>query len=149
VTNITLKADVSGAQKWFKDFSKEVQKAIGDAVNATALEVITDVKKRIQRGPKTGRTYTRGKGQNLSATHTASRAGEAPATDTGTLASSIYFEKSGAMEATIGSQLAYAAYLEFGTQRIAPRPSWTPAVEVAQPKLDARVRKAIEGAAKK
>jgi phage gpG-like protein len=149
VTTITLKADVSGAQRWFKDFSADVQKAIGDAVNATALEVITDVKKRIQRGPKTGRTYIRASGKNLSREHTASAPGEAPATDSGDLASSIYFENSGKTDATIGSRLAYAAYLEFGTQRIDPRPSWTPAVELAQPKLDARVRRAIEGAAKK
>jgi len=178
VTNITLKADVSGAQRWFKDFSADVQKAIGDAVNATALEVITDVKKRIQRGPKTGVTYWRIPGedglmrvyagkpvdggpnklvavfkangkQNLSPSHTASASGEAPATDTGFLASSIYFENSGKMEATVGSRLAYAGWLEFGTQKIAPRPSWAPAVEAAQPKLNARVTKAIEGAAKK
>ena len=145
---ITLKADVEGAQKFFTDFSKEVQRAIGQAVQATALETITEVKRMIQRGPKTGRVYTRGKGQNLSREHQASAPGEAPATDTGALASSIYFEASSPREATIGSRLAYAAYLEFGTQRIAPRPSWTPAVEKMKPKLAARVSRAIQGAAK-
>ena len=147
--SVTLSADVQGAQKWFTDFSKDVQKAIDAAVTATALETITEVKRMIQRGPKTGKTYIRAKGQNLSRKHQASAPGEAPATDTGTLASSIYFEKTSPRVATIGSRLAYAAYLEFGTQRIAPRPSWTPSVEKMQPKLNQRVSRAIDREAKK
>ena len=149
MTDIKITANVSGAQGWFKSFSKEVQKAIDDAVNATALEAITDVKKRIQRGPKTGVTYTRRKGGNVSGEHRASAPGEAPATDTGALVSSVYFENKGQATAVIGSRLDYAGYLEFGTQKIAPRPSWTPAAEAAQPKLNKRVRDAIEKAARK
>ena len=147
--SITLSADVQGAQKWLTDFSKDVQKAIDAAVTATALETITEVKRMIQRGPKTGKTYTRAKGQNKSRKHQSSAPGEAPATDTGTLASSIYFKKTSPRVATVGSRLAYAAYLEFGTQRIAPRPSWTPSVEKMQPKLNHRVSRAIDREAKK
>lgn len=129
-------------QKYLQKSLKGSQDGIDKAVKATALEVITDVKKRIQRGPKTGRTYTRG---NI--THTASAPGQAPATDTGVLASSVYFTQSAKYEATIGSRLAYAAYLEFGTTRIKPRPSWTPAVEAATPKLQKRIEDAIRKAA--
>jgi phage gpG-like protein len=131
---ITLDANFKGAGHWFNDFSAAVLKDIDNAVVATALEVVTDVKKRISRGPKTGKTY---------GNHQASAAGEAPATDTGVLASSIYFDKGTGPSATVGSRLAYAAYLEFGTAHIKPRPSWTPAVELARPKLTARVEKAI------
>lgn len=126
-----------------KRIGKEAEQGVANAVKATALEVISDVKKRIQRGPKSGRTYTRG---NVS--HTASAPGQAPATDTGALASSPYFEQSSKLSATIGSRLAYSAYLEFGTVRIKPRPSWTPAVEAAAPKLQKRIETAIRKAAK-
>jgi len=126
-----------------KRIGKEAEQGVANAVKATALEVISDVKKRIQRGPKSGRTYTRG---NVS--HTASAPGQAPATDTGALASSAYFTQSSKLSATIGSRLAYSAYLEFGTVRIKPRPSWTPAVEAAAPKLQKRIETAIRKAAK-
>jgi HK97 gp10 family phage protein len=126
-----------------KRIGKEAEQGVANAVKATALEVISDVKKRIQRGPKSGRTYTRG---NVS--HTASAPGQAPATDTGTLASSTYFTQSGKLSAVVGSRLAYASYLEFGTTRIKPRPSWTPAVEAAAPKLQKRIETAIRKAAK-
>ena len=121
---------------------KKAEDGVANAVKATALEVISDVKKRIQRGPKTGRTYTRG---NIS--HTASAPGQAPATDKGVLASSPYFEQSSKLSATVGSRLAYSAYLEFGTTRIAPRPSWAPAVEASSPKLQKRIEDAIRKAA--
>ena len=145
---ITISVDTSQARAWFAKITPEIEKAISDAVNATALEAVGEVKKMIQRGPKTGKVYKRGKGQNLSREHQASAPGEAPATDTGRLVSSVYYEKTGPREATIGSRLAYAAFLEFGTQAIAPRPSWTPAAEKAQPKLKARVEKALAGAVK-
>ena len=121
---------------------KKAEDGVSRAVKATGLEVISDVKKRIQRGPKSGTTYTRG---NI--THTASAPGQAPATDTGVLASSPYFEQPSPLSVTVGSRLAYAAYLEFGTTRIKPRPSWTPAVEAASPKLQKRIEDAIRKAA--
>jgi len=126
-----------------KRIGKEAEQGVANAVKATALEVISDVKKRIQRKPKSGRTYTRG---NVS--HTASAPGQAPATNTGALASSAYFTQSSKLSAVVGSRLAYSAYLEFGTVRIKPRPSWTPAVEAAAPKLQKRIETAIKKAAK-
>ena len=121
---------------------KKAEDGVSRAVKAAGIEVITDVRRRIERGPKTGVTYTRG---NIS--HTASAPGQAPATDNGFLARSIYFEQSSKLSATVGSRLAYASYLEFGTTRIKPRPSWTPAVEAASPKLQKRIEDAIRKAA--
>ena len=159
-----------------KRIGKEAEQGVANAVKATALEVISDVKKRIQRGPKSGTTYWRVPGedglmrvyagspyagvtklvavfkadgkQNLSITHKSSAAGEAPATDTGVLASSVYFTQSSKLSATVGSRLAYAYWLENGTTKIKPRPSWTPAVEAAAPKLQKRIETAIRKAAK-
>jgi hypothetical protein len=88
--------------------------------------------------------------QNLSLTHTSSAPGEAPATDTGLLDSSIYFDQKTKLSAEIGSRLPYAYYLEFGTQKIAARPSWVPAVEkhraTLQRLIAAEIKKATANA---
>lgn len=126
-----------------RKFGKAAADAIGKDVTATALEINSNVKKAIQRGPKTGKTYTRG-----NVDHTASAPGEAPATDTGTLVSSVYFDNTGKMSATIGSRLAYAYYLEYGTKKIAPRPVWQPETIKGQVKLNERVLKTLERLAK-
>lgn len=140
--SITLKVEgISQLQATFARLMNGVEDDVAKAVTATALEINTDVKKRLQRGPKTGRLYRRG-----TVTHQASAPGQAPATDSGTLASSLYFQQASKMEATIGSRLAYAYYLEFGTTRIRPRPAWLPASEIGQKKLNERVRRAIDNA---
>jgi len=142
-----------------RQYGEQAEKAIQGAVNATGLEVTSDVRKRIQRGPKTGRVYTHifrtingvpvpvdeRAGNNLSPSHQASAPGEAPATDTGRLASSVTFRATGKLECEVFSAVEYAPYLESGTQRIAPRPAWTPAAEKAKPKFVERVAKAIAG----
>ena len=145
-------------------YGAAAEKHVADAVNATGLELRGDIVKRIQKGPKTGAVYdsvfarVNGRvvpvgprqGNNLSATHQASAPGEAPATDTGRLASSIIYKKEGQMSATVGSNVVYAAYLEFGAPRakIEPRPSWVPAVEAARPKYIARLEAALARAAR-
>jgi hypothetical protein len=130
-------------------YGQRAEVAVDQAVQATGLEVMSDIKKRIQRGPKTGRVYSRG-----TVSHRASAPGQAPATDTGTLASSITYRKVGLMTAEIESRLDYAYYLEFGTESMmfaggvgGPRPSWQPAVEAAGPKLQERVTRALGGLA--
>jgi hypothetical protein len=135
---ITIQVDgLDGLQKMLGRIPAETEKRLGKLINATGLNITTDVKRRIQRGAKTGRVYRRG-----NVTHRASSPGEAPATDTGTLVSSVYFE-TGKLSATLGSRLAYAYWLEFGTQRMAARPAWVPAVEAAREKFAADVRRII------
>jgi hypothetical protein len=134
---------------------------IAKAVTATALLVNSDIKKRIQRGPKTGRKYDQifrtinGRavpvgpraGNNLSATHQASAPGESPATDTGVLVNSIAFKQVSKLTAEVESRLAYATYLEFGTRAMAARPAWLPAIEKMRPEFAKRVADAIRKAA--
>lgn len=149
MSTITLHlVNLEGVRYALKNVGKTAEEVCQRAVLQTALEVQTDVKRMIQSGPKTGRVYRRGKGKNLSATHQASAPGQPPATDSGTLVSSIYFEQENPLVATIGSRLAYAAYLEFGTRRMRARPSWTPAVTKAMPKLKERVVAAVAEALK-
>jgi HK97 gp10 family phage protein len=137
MTTITLEGGKELAAA-LRNASKDMVAAVEEAVTATGLELRGDVVKRIQRGPKTGRTY-----QRRGVTHTASAPGQAPATDTGRLANSITFEQVGPVSVTVGSALIYAAYLEYGTTRMAPRPVWRPAVEAMTPKFRNRLLRAL------
>lgn len=132
--NIDGLRDLDGALSRLSD---EAQAAVDKAVQATGIEVRGDIVKRIQRGPATGRIY---------GNHQASAPGEAPASDTGRLASSIDYKREGRMSASVGSDLAYAAMLEFGTTKVEPRPAWIPAVEAARDKYIDRLEAAIEKA---
>jgi hypothetical protein len=124
-------SNVKELQAAIKAIGGKAERNVSRAIEATALGINRDVKDAIQRGDKTGRVYQRG---NI--THRASAPGEAPATDTGTLVSSIYYEPQSGLLSMIGSRLAYAYYLEFGTMRISPRPSWMPAVEANREKFN-------------
>ena len=128
-------------QRDFTRISDETRAGLSMAVKATALDIDRDVKKRINRGLKTGLFYTR-----RGVEHQASAEGEAPATDTGTLVSSQYFKQTTELTATVGSRLAYAYYLEFGTRKILKRPAWIPAIEELTPKFNQRVDKVLKEA---
>jgi hypothetical protein len=136
--SVTGTAELSAA---LKALGSDVSEAVTNAVNATGLELRGDIVKRIQRGPKSGRTYAR-----RGITHQASAPGQAPATDTGRLVGSITFKMNTPTSVSVFSLLPYASYLEFGTFRIAPRPSWTPAALKVEPKFRKRLEAAIAGA---
>lgn len=136
-----VKVEIKGlkeVQDAIRSFDGDISRQLNLIVNAAALESVNDVKKAIQGPPKTGRKYQRG-----TVVHQASAPGQAPATDTGFLVSSIYNEDRGYLSKAIGSRLDYAFYLEFGTRKIAARPSWVPAVERAIPNMLKRVNIAI------
>jgi len=140
--SMTLRMDgLAGLQADLRRASADARARVDDAVVGSAIELRGDVVKRIQRGPATGRTYQRG-----GVSHQASAPGEAPATDQGRLAGSVTFDKVAKMSATVGSDLVYAAVLEFGSDRIEPRPAWVPAVELITPKFVRRVERALEDA---
>ena len=123
------------------ELGEDISQAVTDAVNATGLELRSDIQKRIRNGPATGRVYRR---RNV--THQASAPGEAPASDTGRLRNSVTFKRINDLTITVGSRLAYASYLEFGTRNIARRPAWAPAAMLAEPKFRKRLEAAIAGA---
>jgi HK97 gp10 family phage protein len=106
---------------------REAQRAIARSVQ----KIRADAVKSIQRGAKSGRVYERGGGQNLSATHQASAPGQAPATDTGRLASSVTAQSSG-LGGTVGSTVPYSFWLEYGTMKMAERPWLRPALAANQ-----------------
>jgi hypothetical protein len=100
-------------RKAFEQAKEETKKKVKDAVTRTTLRVHAAAKKRIQQGPKTGeivRKYTPNR------EHQQSQRGEAPATDTGALANSIFWK----VDETGGyvfSNLEYAPILEFSLER--------------------------------
>lgn len=145
---MTARLEITGTQdvaEALRKYGKRAEDLISKAVTATALQVDGDIKRAIQRGPKSGVTYYRiydpesgymritagspdayGPSKlvavfktsgpgNRSAKHTSSAPGEAPATDTGSLVSSITFRQKGPLTAEVESRLPYATWLEFGT----------------------------------
>ena len=165
-------------QTALRNLSDEVREQVGRAVEGTAIMLRQDIVDRIQDGPASGVGYYRifdaesgymriyagnpdaygpskvvavyksdGK-VNLDPFHQASAPGEAPATDTGRLMGSIYFDREGPLTATVGSKLAYAEWLEYGTSRMAPRPYFRPAVEAVRPKFERALERALAGVIK-
>lgn len=98
--------------------------AVREIVAVTTLEAQRVMKESMREG-KSGRMYRRGK-----RTHQASADGEAPAIDYGHLINSLMvtFEHGG-MSGVVYTNSDYAAPLEFGTRKMAPRPFMDPAAE--------------------
>ena len=125
--------------------SKIATEEISKALLASAQAVEKEAKQSILSGGKTGRTYRRG-----NVTHRASAPGEAPASDTGRLVNSINSSLTGSSltAVTVAGRgtVKYAAVLEFGTSRIAPRPFLFPALERTKPFIRRRFDKALDRA---
>lgn len=93
-------------------------------IRAMASGIVAEMK-RLMSLPKSGLAYRRGR----TAIHIASAPGEAPAMDTGTLSASINFAMRDELNALISINAEYAAYLEYGTIRMARRPYVEPALD--------------------
>jgi hypothetical protein len=137
VTTITLEGGKELAAA-LRNASKDMVAAVEDAVTATGLELRGDIVKRIQRGPKTGRVYTRN-----GIRHQASAPGQAPATDQGDLAIQTLFRTVSPLAIEVFNTMPKAVWLEYGTTRMAPRPVWRPAVEDMTPKFRNRLLRAL------
>jgi HK97 gp10 family phage protein len=167
VTSVKLEVvGLTEVVRALETYGQRASKEIADAIALTALDVEADAKKSIQRGTKSGRTYTydsttsdkyttikdgddivavfKNTGRNGS--HTASAPGEAPASDTGRLAGSITAEKKGPLLWDVGTDVKYGRFLEFGTMKIAERPWLRPAIEKNRALFRKRIVVAIEKA---
>ena len=127
-----------------REFGINADREIAQIVNGTAQNIRTHAIKSIQRGTKSGIVYEK---TSPKRTHKASAPGEAPATDTGLLANSIQADIEG-RQATVFTDLEYAAWLEFGTQKIEPRPFMFPAMEKERPAWERRLNGIVEKAAR-
>lgn len=131
--------DATKLLRAFGSLPRETEKQVQDAVVSSVLDIHGTARKLVQRGPKTGNVYRK---SNPDRRHQASKGGEAPATDTGGLVNSLYFDVE-LLSGTVGSHLAYAAYLEHGTRQIEARPYLVPSVETNRTKVVKRIMKAI------
>lgn len=107
------------------------------ATRKATLDIQAEARRLIQDTPKTGRIYKRG-----GVSHQASAPGESPANDAGTLAESIQARMTGYIQGEVEPTAEYADYLEFGTEKMEPRPYMFPAYEHVRPSYD-KVCKAI------
>ena len=129
---IDLRMSLDGLEemrKAFRQATEETKQKVRDVVERTTIMVHSTAVKKIQTGPKTGNIYTK---ENPTREHQASREGEAPATDTGRLVSSLQWrvDRDGG---AVYSQLDYAGELEFGTPEVAARPFLFPSLEEHAP----------------
>lgn len=137
-----LQETINALEKLGTAGKKECRKATRyslEAVRRVALH-------KIQNEPKTGAVYVRKKGKN-SATHQASAAGQAPATDHGDLVRSIKIVMNSPYFGWVGSRIQYAYWLEYGTSKMDKRPFLTPALEISMPFIVERFTVALERAA--
>lgn len=85
-------------------------------------------------------TPGRGRLRRKSRADRASAPGDPPAPDTGALRNSVdVVAAPDGQSVRVGTNQEYAAALEFGTVRIAPRPAWRPALEKARAGMGAVV----------
>lgn len=111
-----------------KNILSNLADALKQATANTTLSTAAyaeSVAKESMMGPKSGRIYKVSRTGKL---HQASAPGEAPAIDTGNLVNSIKHERAGEEGARTYTHTEYAAHLEFGTAKMAPRPFMTPAM---------------------
>ena len=133
MTTVTVKVEgLDSVQRMLRYYGREAESALDQELAATAQEARNSAVRGIQRGPKTGRVYPPVSGRRGSS-HRASSPGEYPATDTGTLVRSVAAVKERGGWA-VGSSIPYSRHLEFGTQKMRPRP-W----------LVRSVREAVDG----
>ncbi len=140
--NVSVSVEKKG--KGFAAIGRAAAPLLELAVKKACLDIEAAAKQEIQAGSKTGRVYLRGK-----IAHQASAPGEAPATDTGHLVNAVTpYKRIDRFTGEVQWHSEYAAGLEFGTRRIAPRPFIRPAAAKVKPSFVKAVKQALEKAGK-
>ena len=118
----------------FKNYSKSIEKELKRNLRIAGMMVRNTAVLSILSGGKSGKVYEK---YNPRRTHRASGEGQAPASDTGFLASNIVLSKINDQDMSIEveSRAEYSEFLEFGTQNMKARPFMFPALEENKPKI--------------
>ena len=134
-TKITRKPRTASV---IKGYEGNLRALVGRAGNLVRNTAVTS----INQGAKSGVTYQL---YNPRRTHTASSAGQPPATDTGFLVNNIVLDiDNNGLGANVESRADYSAFLEFGTSKMAARPFMQPALEENKPKINRLAKQMIK-----
>lgn len=119
------------------DIQKKSKSSMLNNVKVATLEIHSNARRSLQKISR-GEVVTR---YSPKRTHTVSRPGDPPNSDTGRALSSIAFEiNESQIEGVVGSNLNYLKWLEFGTLSVAARP-W---LSVAFQKFRAKFKKVFK-----
>lgn len=131
---------VSALTKKLQSLSvKTVEGSLATVIDNT-LAVHAEAIKSIQEHRSSWRSYKSGKG----ATHWSSGPGFPPNTDTGNLVRNIAFNiDTEKLEGSVGTNVEYGKYLEFGTSKMEPRPWLLPALAKIAPDFAKKLKEIL------
>lgn len=125
-------ARIVGGQKIARHLEVRAKgRDITDTLLRAADRVRTDYIDRVNEGGHPGPA------------HVPSLPGEAPNTDTGRLVGSASSEVIGRNQTATSVEVGYASMLEFGTDKMAPRPALGPAFDEMRPHILKNIAKAM------
>ena len=128
-------AKIVGGQKMARHLTVNAKgKDVTDLLLRAADRVRTDYIDRVNEGGSPGQL------------HVPSLPGQPPNTDTGRLVGSAGSAVIGRNRTETTVEAAYAAHLEFGTDKMAPRPALGPSFDEMRPHIVANLRKALRDA---
>lgn len=129
--------------RWTPEAATEaIRRGALRGITAAANLVRNEVLRLILETPKTGKIYVR-----RGIEHQASAPGEAPASDTGTLVRGITVEiDTERIAARVNSGAAHGPHLEFGTDKMEPRPHMRQALENKRVEIEATVGREVAAA---
>src|SRR5262249_41166078 len=131
MSNFTLQSKIP-------ELTGELRRRAGELVTKTSFEIQGRIRVSMS-GSKHGRIYKRG-----SKTHQASAPREAPAIDFGGVGYLILGSSESEVRQVVGTNMEYAAILEFGGAHIEPRPYFGPAFEAARPGFEKGMKELIK-----
>ena len=111
-------------------FSKDIENQMDKRLKKAGIVVVGETKRLlgVQGNPSKA-----SKMAGARVTH--SKPGEPPRWQTKTLRKSIARERAGYLKEHVGTNVEYAAWLELGTNKMAPRPYLRPALAISQKKI--------------
>lgn len=138
--DVEVKPDPAKLIIALKVFNQESLEAVKFRLVEGANAIRNNMILGMQRTPKTGKKYKRGKRW-----HIASSPGNRPAIDTGQLLRSIVMDvRIDEVEVGVKSGAPYAKYLEEGTKKMKARPFLAPAIAEEIPGIERKILMDIE-----
>lgn len=129
-SDFIIKLDARGQDFYtgvLPNIERALQRGINQGLHQAGFNLVKTARDGIQRGPKTGRVYSR-RGRRKRA----SAPGQYAGIVTGDYLNAMSFEVHGASEMVFGNTDFKATFLELGTASLAPRPALTLSVDARE-----------------